>query len=328
MYNYFYYHYNMPDIYEGGLKMNIIDLHCDALLKLQEGGGELRFADAAQLDANKQSLKQGKVAVQCFAIFIDPDIKQEHKFDAALGQIDLFYSEVLGRNPEMEHIKAWRDFDRLEQGKIGAFLSLEGVDAIGNDLGKLRILYQLGVRSVGLTWNNANLAADGAGEPRGAGLTSFGREIVQLNNEYKVLTDVSHLCEKAFWDCIKLADYPIASHSNSRHLCDHVRNLHDNQAQALFQKDGMLHVVFCPDFVVEGGNADIQDMVRHIDHFCSLGGEKNLGFGSDFDGISSHVRGLENASVYQNLINELLKHFSEEQVRGFAYQNFLDHRPK
>ncbi|KKK37354.1 diguanylate cyclase [Mesobacillus campisalis] len=308
--------------------MNIIDLHCDALLKLQEAEGKLRFADGPQLDANLQRLMQGGVAVQCFAIFIDPDIKQEHKFDAALGQIDLFYREVLGRNPDMKHLKHWEDFDTLEKGRVGAFLSLEGVDAIGNDLGKLRILYQLGVRSVGLTWNNANLAADGAGEPRGAGLTSFGKEIVQLNNEHKVLTDVSHLCEKAFWDCLEVAEYPIASHSNSRHLCNHVRNLHDQQASALFEKNGMLHVVFFPDFVVEGGKANVQDVVRHIDRFCALGGVNNLGFGSDFDGISSHVSGLENASLYPNLINELLKHFSEEQVRGFAYQNFLDHRPK
>ncbi|MGM0900966.1 MAG: dipeptidase [Bacillota bacterium] len=307
--------------------MKIIDLHCDALLKLQEAKGELIFLDAPELDANKERLKSGDVAVQCFAIFIDPDIKQEQKFDAALGQIDLFYREVLGKNPDMVHIKEWSDFDGLVRGQIGAMLTLEGVDAIGNDLSKLHILYQLGVRSVGLTWNNANLAADGAGEPRGAGLTLFGKEIVEFNNEHQILTDVSHLCEKAFWDVMETASYPIASHSNARHLCNHPRNLYGNQARALFQRNGMLHVVFAPQFVTEDANATIQDVVKHIDYFCSLGGEKHIGLGSDFDGISSHVKGLEHAGKYQDLINELLKHFSEEQVRGFAFQNFLDHRP-
>lgn len=307
--------------------MNIIDLHCDVLLKLSESKRTLRFADAPELHANKQRLKQGKIMVQCFAIFVDPEIKTDEKFRNALDQVDLFYSEVLDKNPEMKQIREWSDFDCLEDGKIGAMLTLEGVDAIGNDLSKLHILYQLGVRSIGLTWNHANLAADGAEEPRGAGLTLFGKEIVHFNNKHHLLTDVSHLSEKAFWDVMELADYPIASHSNSRKLCDHPRNLKDEQAIAMFQKGGMIHVVYHPPFLKEKGEAAISDVIRHIEHFCSLGGEKQIGLGSDFDGISKFVIGLEDASKSQHLINELLKHFSEEEVKGFAYQNFLDHRP-
>ncbi|PLR89149.1 dipeptidase [Bacillus sp. T33-2] len=307
--------------------MKIIDTHCDVLLKLWESKGEMRFADAPKLDANKMRLEQGEVAAQLFAIWVDPAIKQEHKFDTALGQIDLFYREVLDKNPQMKQLRNWDDFDKLGDGEIGAMLTLEGVDAIGNDLTKLKILYELGVRSVGLTWNNANLAADGAGEPRGAGLSLFGKDIVRFNNEHRILTDVSHLSEKAFWDVMEIADYPFASHSNSRTLCDHPRNLYDDQARAMFEKGGLIHVVYCPPFVTEDGNAGIADVIRHIDHFCSLGGLKQVGLGSDFDGISTYVKGLENAAKYQNLINELLKHFTEDDVKGFAYQNFLDHRP-
>lgn len=308
--------------------MYIIDFHCDALLKLWEAKGTLRFSDSTQLDTNKVRLQRGKVMVQCFAIFIEPDIKSDQKFQCVLEQIDYFYQEVLGKNPEMKQIKSWADFDQLKPGEIGAMLTLEGVDAIGNDLTKLRILYQLGVMSVGLTWNNANLAADGAGEPRGSGLTLFGKEIVRLNNEHQVLTDVSHLSEKAFWDVMELAKYPIASHSNSRTLCDHPRNLFDAQAAAMFEKGGMIHVVYCPPFVKSNRVASVSDVVKHIDHFCSLGGLKQIGLGSDFDGISTYVTGLEDASRSQNLINELLKHFKEDEVKGFAYQNFLNYRPK
>ncbi|MDE3839014.1 diguanylate cyclase [Bacillus methanolicus] len=307
--------------------MNIIDLHCDVLLKLSESKRTLRFADAPELHANKQRLKQGKIKVQCFAIFVDPEINTDEKFTIALDQVDLFYSEVLDKNPEMKQIREWSDFDSLKDGEIGAMLTLEGVDAIGNDLTKLHILYQLGVRSVGLTWNYANLAADGAEEPRGAGLTLFGEEIVRFNNKHQMFTDVSHLSEKAFWDVMELADYPIASHSNSRKLCDHPRNLKDEQAIAMFKKGGMIHVVYHPPFLKENGEAAISDVIKHIEHFCSLGGEKQIGLGSDFDGISKFVVGLEDASKSQHLINELLKHFSEEEVRGFAYQNFLNHRP-
>lgn len=307
--------------------MKIIDLHCDALMKLQEAKGSLRFADAPELQTNKQRLHQGQIKVQCFAIFIEPEIKGDQKFQVVLEQIDYFYKEVLGRNPDMVHIKDWSDFDDLKIGQIGAMLTLEGVDPIGNDLAKLHILYQLGVRSVGLTWNQANLAADGAGEPRGAGLTLFGKEIVKFNNEHQILTDVSHLSDKGIWEVIELAKYPIASHSNARALCNHPRNLTDEQAQAMFAKGGLIHVVYHPPFVKESGEVTISDLVKHIDHFCSLGGVKQIGFGSDFDGISTFITDLDDASKSQNLINELLKHYSEEVVRGFAYQNFLDHRP-
>jgi membrane dipeptidase len=307
--------------------MNIIDLHCDALMKLQEAQGTLRFADAPELQTNKTRLQKGQIKVQCFAIFIEPEIKGDQKFQVVLEQIDYFYKEVLGKNPDMVHIKDWSDFDRLKIGQIGAMLTLEGVDPIGNDLAKLHILYQLGVRSVGLTWNQANLAADGAGEPRGGGLTLFGKEIVEFNNEHQILTDVSHLSDKGIWEVIELAKYPIASHSNARALCNHLRNLTDDQAQAMFAKGGLIHVVYHPPFVKESGEVTIPDLVKHIDHFCSLGGVKQIGLGSDFDGISTFITNLEDASKSQNLINELLKYYSEEVVRGFAYQNFLDHRP-
>lgn len=307
--------------------MNIIDLHCDALMKLADAKGTLSFADSPELETNKSRLQKGKVKVQCFAIFIEPDIPSDQKFQAALEQIDYFYKEVLGKNPDMVHIKEWSDFDLLKIGQIGAMLTLEGVDAIGNDLTKLHILYQLGVRSVGLTWNNANLAADGAGEPRGGGLTLFGKEIVRFHNGHQILTDVSHLSERAFWDVMEIADYPIASHSNSKKLCNHPRNLTDEQASAMFSKGGLIHVVYNPPFINESKKATIPDLVKHIDHFCSLGGVKQIGFGSDFDGIITFITDLEDASKAQNLINELLKYYSEEEVRGFAHQNFLDRRP-
>lgn len=316
------------DTLRGGKYMHVIDLHCDALWKLAENKGKLTYRNSKVLDTNLERLQQGKVKVQAFAIFLEPDIKSDQKFQAALEQIDYFYEEVLAKNPEMKHIKKWSDFDNLKDGEIGAFLTLEGVDAIGNDLSKLRTLFQLGVMSVGLTWNNANLAADGAGEPRGGGLTSFGKEVVMLNNENQVLTDVSHLSERGFWDVMELADFPIASHSNAKALCDHNRNLSDEQAKAMFEKGGHIHVVYNPPFIKENGKASIDDLVKHIEHFCELGGVNKIGLGSDFDGIETKVKNLENAAMTQNLILRLLKYYKEDEVKGFAYQNFLNYRPK
>lgn len=315
--------------------MKIVDTHCDALLKLQlaKNGKEygrkpLNFKSADEIETNIERLSRGKVKLQFFAIFIDPDTPSDMKWQHALEQVDLFYEEIVGKNPEVKHIKSWKDLDDLSDGEIGAILSLEGADAFGNDLTKLRTLYRLGVLSLGLTWNNPNLCADGVGEPRGSGLTELGKEVVRLNNEHQVFTDVSHLSERGFWDVMELAKYPIASHSNARSLCDHPRNLRDEQIQAMFSKQGLIHLVFTPPFIKKDTKeASIADIIRHIDHFCSLGGVKQIGFGSDFDGIFYHVKDLEHAGKYQNLINELLKYYKEEEVRGFAYENFLNHRP-
>lgn len=307
--------------------MYIIDMHCDALLKLWESKGKASFLNARELDTNKKRLQKGKVKVQGFAIWIDPTIKSTGAFDVVLEQVKLFHQEILGKNRDMKHIKNWSDLDDLGDDEIGAILTLEGVDAIGNDLSKLHILYELGIRSVGLTWNNANLAADGCGEPRGAGLTSFGKEIVVFNNERKILTDVSHLSERAFWDVMEIADYPFASHSNAKRLCDHPRNLSDSQIKAMFDKGGMIHVVYCPAFVKKNGTATIEDLIQHIDYLCGLGGVRQVGLGSDFDGITEKIPRLTHAGESQNLIDELLKHFSEEQVRGFASENFLRNKP-
>lgn len=315
--------------------MNIIDTHCDALFKLQwnarsqyDKKPSLDYQNAEELDTNVRRLQQGNVKVQFYAIFIPPEVPENEKWQHALEQVDLFYREVIGKNPNIVHIRSWKDLETLQEEEIGAVLTLEGADPIGNDIVKLRHLFRLGVLSFGLTWNHANLCADGAEEPRGAGLTVWGKEVVKENNRHQVLTDVSHLSVRGFWDVIELADYPFASHSNARTVCDHPRNLYDDQIRALIEKNGTIHVVFYPPFINEGKEtAEIADLLRHIDHICSLGGEKHIGFGSDFDGISSRVRRLEHAGQYENFINELLKYYPEETVKGFCYQNFMDRRP-
>ncbi|MFD2044848.1 dipeptidase [Ornithinibacillus salinisoli] len=316
--------------------MKIIDTHCDALLKLQLAKRgkpyevhPLHFSNSRELETNLGYLQEGEVMAQYFAVFIEPEVPSDEKWQHALEQIDLFYTEILGKNPAMKHIKSWHDFDSLSEGEIGAVLTLEGADAFGNDLTKLRHLYRLGVLSIGLTWNNANLCADGAGEVRGGGLTLLGKEVVQLNNENLVFTDVSHLSVKGFWDVMELAKYPIASHSNAKALCDHRRNLDDEQIKGMFKHNGLIHVVFNPPFInKDRRDATIDDLVKHIDYLCELGGVNQIGFGSDFDGISCFVDNLENTSKYQNLINALLKRYSEDEVKGFAYRNFLEHRPQ
>jgi membrane dipeptidase len=305
----------------------IFDAHCDALLKLHYYKEKASFQSKNELHITYPQLISAGSKVQLFAIFLEPELKPGQRFQTALEMIEVFHKQVLAPNPKMKLVKSKSDIEQLKQDEIGAMLTLEGCEAIEEDLVKLETLYQLGVRSVGLTWNWANAVADGALEPRAAGITKFGKEVIQFLNGKKIWTDVSHLCEKSFWDTLEIAKYPIASHSNTYALCEHPRNLKDEQIQALLAKNGVIGVTFVPKFLTKKNKATINDIIRHIDYICSLGGKDQVGLGSDFDGISETVEGLSSYKDYSLLINELQKQYSEEQVHKILYKNFFNRLP-
>ncbi|MGN7476988.1 dipeptidase [Solibacillus silvestris] len=306
------------------MSIPIIDLHCDALLRMQDH--RLRFLDSPKLDVNLERLRTGHVMAQAFAIYIYPNFSLEEKRASALKQIAYFQNEVLGG--QVVQIKQWADFEKLQPEQIGAFLTIEGVDFFGGDLSFWHEFYALGVLSIGLTWNNPNEAADGLHSTLKRGVTSFGKDIIALNNQHKIFTDVAHLSEQSFWDVIEHADYVISSHSNAAAVCPHERNLTDAQIRAMIAKNAPIHVVYFPEFINGTKRAMMSDLIRHIEHICALGGKHLVGFGSDFDGINAKISSLEHAGMHQNLVNELLKYYSEADVRGFAYANFLKHLPR
>ncbi|AGT31612.1 membrane dipeptidase [Geobacillus genomosp. 3] len=306
----------------------IFDAHCDALMKLWQDRS-LSFQDGPSLHVTLSGMTEAGVKVQCFAIYIPETVPEEARFTAALEMADIFFTRIVEVFPSVKVVRTKRDIASLQEGEIGAMLTLEGCDAIGANLVKLKTLLRLGVASVGLTWNFPNAVADGAWEKRGAGLTAFGRQVVELLNEMKRWVDVSHLSEKAFWDVVETARFPIASHSNAHRLCPHPRNLTDEQIKALIEKDGMIGINFVPYFLTKDKRrATVADVLRHLDYVCALGGTNNVGFGSDFDGIAETVAGLEAVKEYTRLVNELYKHYSAEQVDRFLFRNFYDHLPE
>lgn len=307
--------------------MNIFDAHCDVLLKLWEDKS-IEFKNSPALQANLAGMQEAGVKVQCFAIFVPTELEQDKLFGAAEEMANIFHKKVVGENENIVHVKTRDDIAWLKENEMGAMLTLEGCDCIGSDIDKLKTLLGYGISSVGLTWNWANAVADGAKETRGRGLTPFGREVVALLNETKTWCDVSHLSERGFWDVIELADYPMASHSNSHTLCRHPRNLKDDQIRALIRRDSVMGLTFVPYFLNEAGDAGIDDVLRHLDHVCSLGAEDHVGFGSDFDGIEKTVERLGSSREYSNLVNELQKHYSEIQVGNFLFKNMEKRLPK
>lgn len=303
--------------------MKIYDLHCDVLFKLAKEDAPISFTDSPLLQANKERLKAGKVALQVFAVFVSEGFPKEKQFMEAVRQIEFFHTEIVGKHDDVVAIYKWKQLETLQEGQIGAVLSLEGLDMLDGDIERLKLLLSHGVKLVGLTWNGANAIADGAAEESGTGLTSFGKEVVTLLNEQNIIIDVSHLSEKSFWDVLPKAKWLMASHSNARAVCDSNRNLTDQQLKALIEKESPIHIVYYPQFINNSEkNVGMSDLVQHVDHIVSLGGEHLIGFGSDFDGISEFVDGLEDASKTQNLVHYLLKTYATEKVQGFASQNF------
>src|SRR5699024_6319043 len=117
-------------------------------------------------------------------------------------------------------------------------------------------------------------------------------------------------------------------HSNARAICDHPRNLYDEQIQAMIDKNAPIHLVFNPPFVKQHSDiASIEELIKHIEHINQLGGFDHIGFGSDFDGIEDHVTELEHAGQYPNFIEQLLNTYTESDVKKLAYDNFLQRLP-
>ncbi len=212
--------------------------------------------------------------------------------------------------------------DDLDWVDYGGILAIEGADSIHN-LSSIRMFYDFGVRLFTLTWNNNNAISSAIMSESDNGLTGFGRMVVKECENLGIMIDLSHISEKGFYDVAEAAKKPfICSHSNSRAVYEHRRGLSDEQFKILVEKGGVSGINFAPYFL--GENAGVEDIVRHIEHFCSLGGEKNIGIGSDFDGIECMPLGCNGAEFMNTIAEELLKNnYSEDTVSDILYNNFV-----
>jgi membrane dipeptidase len=302
--------------------LHIIDAHCDALSKLYLNSRLDFYKPEAELDVSFPRLQRSNVKIQFFAIYIPQHI-QSPNYEHILHMVDIFYSKIIepGGMQVINNVNDLHDVMKNE-GK-GAILTLEGVDALLGNMANVRNLYQIGVRSIGITWNYANWAADGIMEPRKGGFTLKGKRLIREMEQLGILVDVSHLSVKGFWELVEMYPKPfIASHSNSLELCPHPRNLSDDQIKAIIRRQGLMGLTFVPYFVQSNQPVQIKHLLKHIDHICSLGGESNIGFGSDFDGVDQWIEGLEHAGKYENLVEVLCKNYKEDQVAGFLYKNW------
>ena len=209
-----------------------------------------------------------------------------------------------------------------EQGKIAAFLSVEGAHSLNCDLDQLRLAYDRGVRAVNLTWNNANvLSGTNCQEPE-RGLSRQGREFVREMERLGMLVDVSHLSDPGFWDVMEMARRPIiASHSNARAVCPHTRNLTDEQFTAIIKNQGVVGLNLCREFV--GGREDVDALAAHLEHFLALGGERTVALGGDLDGCEP-VKGIPDIAGWAVFYERLLQlNYKESVLEDLFYNNFM-----
>lgn len=296
--------------------MIIVDCHCDTIVEIAQGKGTL----------SEKSLK-GHISLQFFALYIDTRYKPLGALERTLELTDVFYRQLNENSDKIALVRNYGDIRKtFEEGRMGAFLTVEGGEGIQERLYLLRTFYRLGIRGITLTWNQRNAIADGAFENPQGGLSNFGLEVVKEMNRLGMLIDVSHMNRQGFLDVVNNSAKPvIASHSNARALCDHPRNLDDEQLKLLAEKGGLVGVTFVPDFLVPPGkSATIETVADHIDYIKDLIGIDHIGIGSDFDGTESLPEGLEDVTKVPDLVKLLDRRgYTENQIEKVMGGNIL-----
>ena len=214
-----------------------------------------------------------------------------------------------------------------EEGKMSSILTVEDGQLLDGRLERLEELYERGVRLLTLTWNYENCIGypnSREAEKHRLGLKPFGIETVERMNRLGMIVDVSHLSEGGFYDVAEHSDKPfVASHSCARALCDHPRNLTDDQLKRIAQAGGVAGVNFNASFLREQSTKTfVDDIVGHIKYMISVMGDEHVALGSDFDGIDCRLE-VENYDFYGEVVCRLEKIFPQKTVEKICYANVL-----
>ena len=300
----------------------LFDLHCDTLYRAYTENSTL-FNDSFHISMNKT--RDLSPYIQCLAVWI-PD---EYRGEAALS----LFRGCLGKMKEQlegTDIVICRTAEDIsaaaEKGGKSVILTVESGAVLAGELSNIPMLKREGVRMMTLTWNGQNELGDGIGVENAGGLSPFGKRALEEMEKNDIIADVSHASEKLFCDVAALARRPFAaSHSDSKTVCPHRRNLTDEQFGIIRDKKGLVGLNFCRDFLNKNGtNAKMYDIIRNAEHFLSLGGEKTLAIGGDFDGadIPQDMTGIESMSALYEMF--LQHNYNETLVRDIFFNNAAD----
>lgn len=302
--------------------MHLIDLHCDTLYKAVTKSLPL---DDKTMDVSPYCTDNNSHRLQCYAIWIPDNISGEEA--EALS----FSSEKILKNEcKRCNIKLLNEFSTIRNDfnnyKSLAIFTIENALALNGKVENIKKFADLGVKMMTLTWNDSNLLGDGASIKSSKGITKFGKSVVAEMEKNKIIVDVSHSSEKMFFDVAEISKLPfVASHSNSRTLTNHRRNLSDEQLKIIVDRKGLVGINFYKAFLSDlPDKACKYDILRHIEHFLSLGGEDVICFGSDFDGCDL-PKDIEGCQSMEQIYEMLLHHnYKESIIRKIFYENALN----
>ena len=239
------------------------------------------------------NLRAGNVSGFLFAIGGDSDEHSGDHEDPLVGTIairDQLLKEVASASDDITIAFSSSDIEAAEaDGKIWMMLSIEGSRPLRGTTEVLDVLYELGVRSVGLTWNGRNEVGDGVGVDNPGGLTKFGRSVVRAMNKKGMIIDVSHFAPKGLEDVLSISSTPVmATHSNARALSEHPRNLTDEQIRAIGDAGGVIGINFLATFLAPNLESlspesppTVNDVVRQVLYIGDLIGIENVLVGGD-----------------------------------------------
>ncbi len=303
------------------MSIPLFDAHCDSLSRLAGKPQETLVSNSGQWDASRC----GGIGpqAQVFSLFWDSAAPHFHeKID---WQLQRFREECSRHEAVFAHCTtAQQARSANDQGRVAAFLSVEGAELIDCSLDKLQTYYEAGVRIVNLTWNHANALSGSHCDECGRGLSPLGREYVNKMQELGMLVDVSHLSDAGFWDVMDMAVKPvIASHSNSRDVFFSTRNLTGAQFTAIMKQHGVVGLNAYARFLGEG-KVTSETLMAHLEHFLALGGEKAVALGGDWDGCDELPEGYSGVWSWADFYETLLRNnYSEELVRDLFFHNLM-----
>lgn len=305
--------------------MKLIDLHCDTIDKLMDYPSANLLENNFSVDINK--LKKTNSLAQVFALYFDLDVYKRNPYNRFEKMANRFYEQIEEYNDYIALAKSYSDIIENERkNKLSAILSIEEGGAINGNIENLHRIYDKGVRLITLCWNYENELGypHNMHENKDLGLKSLGFETVERMNELGMIIDVSHLNDGGFYDVARISKKPfIASHSNSRTITNHTRNLSDDMIKVLANSGGITGINFCKFFLGDMYISKIDDIINHIKHIVNIGGIDVVSMGTDFDGIPNGVE-IEDISEMYKLENAMLKAgFKEEEIEKIMYKNAL-----
>lgn len=287
-----------------------LDSHCDTPMTFARGASLDCRRDDVQLDLHRMS--EGFLDAAVLAAYIPQGGRSIEELADATLRTDNAIAEIkqMIRKCNGAHLVYTPKtlFQTKASGRKAFLIGIENGYAIGHDLSNIERYRREGVIYMTLCHNGDNDICDSAVRSNGehGGLSDFGRQVVAEMNRSGVIIDLSHAAETTFYDVLSLSRTPvICSHSSARALCNHPRNLSDDQLRAIAAAGGVVQATFYQGFLRTDGTATIDDAVSHLMHLINVAGIDHVGIGSDFDGDGG-VPGLRSASDYVLLTRRLV----------------------